>query len=137
MTPRGRAAAVAVLALVLCGCSDSSDDPADPADVVKAYHGARAEGDCDAIRDTLTENSELGCPENPWGKQEPGPEFGAASTDGDSAQVEVTEYFECFNGDPVDYVDTYLLERESGEWRIDDIEFAYPNDDDCIAQNES
>ena len=126
-----------MLALAVA-CSDEDNDAPrdDPQTVVQDVIDARSSGDCDGYSDYFVNGDVVGnCPE---GDEDPvvgdGPQVGEATVDGEKAEVEVVDHYDCSTWDEpdVESVDVYLLVLDDGEWLVDDIEFAETTSDDCF-----
>lgn len=127
----GRLAPLIIVLAVMTACSAEPDDPED---VVRAVVEARDTGDCDGFEDHFVDGDVVGGCYDGREIVGEGPRVGDASVDGDTAEVEVVDHYDCSGWDEpdVEYVDVYILVREDGEWLVDDIEFAETTSDDCF-----
>jgi hypothetical protein len=123
---------LAVPALALAACSDEPEG--DPETVVQAVVDARTSGECDGFEDHFVDGDPVGGCDEPQPIVGDGPQVGDAEVDGDTAEVEVTDYYDCSTWDlpPEESVDVYTLVVEDGEWLVEDIEFAETTSDDCF-----
>ena len=121
-----------VAALALTGCSEEPEG--DPETVVRAVVEARTTGECEGFEDHFVDGDPVGSCDEPQPIVGDGPQVGQAEIDGDTAEVEVTDYYDCSTWDlpPEESVDVYSLVVEAGEWLVDDIEFAETTSDDCF-----
>ncbi len=123
---------VAVLAFATA-CSNEPDEK--PETVVQAAVDARTSGSCDDYASYFVDGDPVGGCGDPAPVVGDGPQVGAAEIDDDTAEVEVTDYYDCSTWDapPEEYRDVYRLVVEDGEWLIEDIEFAETTSDDCLS----
>ena len=132
-----RALVMPLLTLPLLGlataCSDEPDE--DPETVVQAVVDARTTGECDDYDDHFVDGDAVGGCGEPQPVVGDGPQVGDAEVDGDMAEVEVVDHYDCSTWDEPDqeYVDVFTLVVEDGEWLIDDIEFSETTSDDCFS----
>lgn len=120
--------------LALAGaCSDEPDE--EPETVVQAVVDAQTSGECDGYAGHFVDEDPVGGCDEPQPVVGDGPQIGEATVDDDTAEVEVTDYYDCSTWDvpPEEYVDVYTLVVQDGEWRIDDIEFAETTSDGCFS----
>ncbi len=123
---------VVVPGLAVAACSDEPEG--DPETVVRAVVDARSTGECDDYESHFVDGDSVGGCDEPQPVVGEGPQVGEATIDGDTAEVEVTDYYDCSTWDlpPEESVDVYRLVVEDGEWLVDDIEFAETTSDDCF-----
>jgi len=132
-----RSLVVPLLALTLLGlataCSDEPDG--DPETVVQAVVDARTSGECDDYEGHFVGGDPVGGCDEPQPVVGDGPQVGDAKIDGDKAEVEVVDHYDCSTWETPDqeYVDVFSLVVEDGEWLIDDIEFSETTSDDCFS----